>query len=267
MILCDESSQAVEPRVLIPLQLADRKTVVVFSGDDQQIAPRVQSASAKHHGLDVSIIHRLVGHYRHNVDRCDPLVSPRGGLLNENYRCHPDIVNLASELFYDSSLKPMADKGRLGVLDQFSRLPVRGKPLAFLGIRGYVPCCPVCIVSLTACTIWQVDSVFRAGSPRVFVFRKDEQIQGDTSWVNKFEAQSIVDLCRQLVQEYPKVTVLLPVDSFRNLSSRNLVFNQPLTQFSVTLLCGEGCWPARRKYCRGVWLPSSVDAHSATPQV
>ena len=68
-IFMDEVANALEPRALIPLQLADQTTAIVMAGDDRQIAPQVQSPSARHHGLKQSMLVRLVGleFYRSNA--------------------------------------------------------------------------------------------------------------------------------------------------------------------------------------------------------
>ncbi|KAL3915188.1 MAG: hypothetical protein SGPRY_007339, partial [Prymnesium sp.] len=94
-IILDEAANALEPRSLIPLQLASRNTAIVMAGDDKQIAPTVQSGSARHHGLRESLLVRLA-----RDPRCTHVVE-----LNVNYRSDPQLLQLPSEIFYDGKLK------------------------------------------------------------------------------------------------------------------------------------------------------------------
>ena len=63
----------------------------------------------------------------------DPRVATK---LVQNYRSHPDILTLPNRLFYDGSLKVMADELVRSSLCKWERLPKEGFPIIFHGIEG-----------------------------------------------------------------------------------------------------------------------------------
>ena len=54
-------------------------------------------------GLGSSLLERLLRAYKAGEESCKRIAH-----LWTNYRCHKDILELPSQLFYDSSLKPMS---------------------------------------------------------------------------------------------------------------------------------------------------------------
>lgn len=91
VLLLDEASQMIEPLSLLPIKaFKPRKLLVV--GDPMQLAPPLPSSGAKNaRDLSLALFSRLAPHYA-------PIV------LRTQYRCHPRIANLASELFYGGAL-------------------------------------------------------------------------------------------------------------------------------------------------------------------
>ena len=59
-ILIDESGQAMEPEILVPLVMAGPRTTVVLAGDHCQLGPAVRSPFALRQGLGVSLQERLM---------------------------------------------------------------------------------------------------------------------------------------------------------------------------------------------------------------
>lgn len=54
-LFIDESSQAMEPELLVPLSLAGPNTQLVLCGDPRQLGATVRSASARALGLEISL--------------------------------------------------------------------------------------------------------------------------------------------------------------------------------------------------------------------
>ena len=131
-IFVDESAQMLEPMCLIPLSLAAPTTVIVLCGDEQQIGPRVLSQSAATHGLHKTLMQRLGRHIEYAGGVCSSLVHR----LRCNYRTNPQILELQSRMFYDSTLKAMGPADRVGCLDDWQMLPKPGTPFMFVAVEG-----------------------------------------------------------------------------------------------------------------------------------
>ncbi|CAD6193808.1 unnamed protein product [Caenorhabditis auriculariae] len=101
--IVDEASMVLEPVLLPPLSAANR---FVFVGDCHQLAPLVQSKSAKMEGAGTSLMQRLQQH-KHAV------VS-----LSSQYRMNRTIAKISSELFYEGKLVCGTEKVARGCLDR-----------------------------------------------------------------------------------------------------------------------------------------------------
>lgn len=133
-IIVDDASQTFESVVLIPLQLASNTTLVVLAGDEERQGLRCRSQQARRHGFERSIIDRLLR---------SPRFEPRedGDLLVDFelttvYNTHPDIVEIASSLFYDDKLVASASSST--PLEHCQLLSRDGKfsPLLFWHVKG-----------------------------------------------------------------------------------------------------------------------------------
>ena len=90
-VLVDEATQATEPAVLVPLTRGCRQLVLV--GDHCQLPPTVLSTRAEEEGLGVPLFSRMVACGVHPF------------MLDTQYRMHPAISMLPSDLFYGGKLK------------------------------------------------------------------------------------------------------------------------------------------------------------------
>ncbi|KAI0754949.1 SEN1 N terminal-domain-containing protein [Daedaleopsis nitida] len=100
VVIIDEAAQAIELSSLIPMKYRCRTCIMV--GDPQQLPPTVKSQEACKLGYDQSLFVRLQKSQPDAVH-----------LLSIQYRMHPDISQLPSNLFYDGRLRDgpdMADK-------------------------------------------------------------------------------------------------------------------------------------------------------------
>ncbi len=90
-VLIDESTQATEPEVLIPLVLGAKQ--VVFVGDHFQLGPVIMCKKAASAGLSQSLFERLI------------LLGMRPIRLQVQYRMHPCLSVWPSCTFYEGSLQ------------------------------------------------------------------------------------------------------------------------------------------------------------------
>ncbi|XP_047317361.1 probable RNA helicase SDE3 [Impatiens glandulifera] len=158
-IFLDEAGQASEPETMVPLSnLCLRRTVVVLAGDPKQLGPVIHSKEAEELGMGMSFLERL-------FDEC---VHYEGGNRNyvtelvQNYRSHPDILHLPSEIFYNGQL--IACKRNTGFSTTgLDFLPNKEFPILYIGIQG-----------------------------------SDEREGTNPSWFNRFEASKVVEIIRIL---------------------------------------------------------------------
>lgn len=160
-IFLDEAGQASEPETMIPISnLCARETVIALAGDPKQLGPVIYSKDAESYGLGKSYLERLF--------ECD---NYNGGDENyvtkllRNYRCHPAILELPSDLFYDGELiacKEETEETESTLYDLVD-LPNNSFPVLFIGIQGC-----------------------------------DEREGSNPSWFNRIEASKVVDIIRKL---------------------------------------------------------------------
>ena len=113
---------------------------VVLAGDPFQLGPVLQSRVASSYGLEIPLLERLMSRplYCRNEDKfsdhgCyDPLLVTK--LIN-NYRSHPAVLKLPSAVFYHDELKPCADVRMRESLCEWEKLPNKGFPVIFHGLK------------------------------------------------------------------------------------------------------------------------------------
>uniref|UniRef100_A0A8C8RZ08 RNA helicase Mov10l1 n=1 Tax=Pelusios castaneus TaxID=367368 RepID=A0A8C8RZ08_9SAUR len=141
-VFVDEAGQASEPECLIPLGLiSEVNGQIVLAGDPMQLGPVIKSRLAVAYGLNVSMLERLMSRslYQRNEDAfgaCgsyNPLLVTK---LVKNYRSHSTLLALPSKLFYHKELEVCADTSVVTSLLGWEKLPRKGFPLIFHGMRG-----------------------------------------------------------------------------------------------------------------------------------
>lgn len=156
-IFLDEAGQASEPECMVPVaNLCQNNTVVVLAGDPKQLGPVVFSKDAENFGLGMSFLMRLF--------ECDAYRDERDGFVTKlvrNYRSHPAILSLPSNLFYNSEL--LACKGDSDSSISFELLHNKDFPVLFIGIQGC-----------------------------------DEREGNNPSWFNRIEASKVVEVIGKL---------------------------------------------------------------------
>uniref|UniRef100_A0A2K6GNN1 RNA helicase n=1 Tax=Propithecus coquereli TaxID=379532 RepID=A0A2K6GNN1_PROCO len=141
-VFVDEAGQASEPECLIPLGLiSDVSGQIVLAGDPMQLGPVIKSRLAMAYGLNVSMLERLMSRPVYLRDEnafgaCgayNPLLVTK---LVKNYRSHAALLALPSRLFYHRELEVCADPKVVTSLLGWEKLPKKGFPLIFHGVRG-----------------------------------------------------------------------------------------------------------------------------------
>jgi regulator of nonsense transcripts 1 len=118
-IICDEATQATEPKLLSAFLHGAKEAVLV--GDQQQLGPTIMSDLAREAGLGISLFERVV-----RTGICESL------LLEFQYRMHPALSEWPSNFFYEGSLQ-----NGVSVRDRTPKyrvfpFPVQGLPMVFL---------------------------------------------------------------------------------------------------------------------------------------
>ncbi|XP_067933696.1 RNA helicase Mov10l1-like isoform X2 [Watersipora subatra] len=140
-VFIDEAGQASEPECLIPIALvaANPEASVVLAGDHKQLGAVIKSRIAEACGLTVSLLERTMSHPSYarkdsfrDTGYYDPNLVTK---LVKNYRAHPFLLSLYSELFYNNELV-MAAVGPAFSLENIKELTNAGKPIIFHGVQG-----------------------------------------------------------------------------------------------------------------------------------
>uniref|UniRef100_A0A8C3NJH1 RNA helicase n=1 Tax=Geospiza parvula TaxID=87175 RepID=A0A8C3NJH1_GEOPR len=141
-VILDEAGQASEPESLIPIGLiSEADGQIILVGDPKQLGPVIKSKLAQSFGLSMSLLERLSLRelYLRDEDAfgaCgayNPLLITK---LTKNYRSHSALLALPSKLFYHKELEVCADTSVVTSFLNWEKLPRKGFPLIFHGIRG-----------------------------------------------------------------------------------------------------------------------------------
>ncbi|KAL3828774.1 hypothetical protein ACJIZ3_017576 [Penstemon smallii] len=161
-IFLDEAGHASEPDTMVPLShLYSNNTVVVLAGDPMQLGPVVFCKDAEINGLGTSYLERLF--------ECELYANGKENFMTKlirNYRTHPAILYLPSQLFYDGLLMPCKEENSGFTTSMDDLLPDKEFPLIFVGIQGC-----------------------------------DEREGCNPSWFNRIEASKVVEIIRVLIEQ------------------------------------------------------------------
>ena len=134
------TGHATEPEAIVPLSGVLRKGgQVVLAGDPKQLGPVLRSPIALKHGLQISLLERLMN--TSDIYKRDSITmnfhTKAITKLLDNYRSHPSLLSLPSLLFYDNELKARGDKFLTHDMLNWSKLPNKKIPLIFHGIGKF----------------------------------------------------------------------------------------------------------------------------------
>lgn len=175
-VLVDEAGQALEPEVVLALQLLgdDPAGRIILAGDPYQLGPIVRSPIALKFDFNTSLLERLVSDADpergcYSVARIaeDPasFSDLYGVLLRNNYRSHPAILKPPNTLFYHSCLVEAANRAYTYALVDHPALPTKNFPVMFHHVCG-----------------------------------KDEREHNSPSWFNPLEVTAVAGVLEQLLQ-------------------------------------------------------------------
>ncbi len=123
-IIVEEAGMAVLPSLFYSTTMAREKSVIV--GDPMQLPPVVQSNNP--------FVKKAMGRSIYQVALDEAFSSPSVHLLDTQYRMHPDIGDLISDLFYNGKLKNGVEgSDRFSI---FSSGPEPGKSLIIFDLKG-----------------------------------------------------------------------------------------------------------------------------------
>jgi len=137
-IFVDEAGQADEPNLLCCFGgLVNRKTRVVLFGDPYQLGPVVLSQFSNSHGLELSLLERLLSRPLYEGANLTETQNPLCAKLIRNYRSHRAIIEYPNEAFYNGELIAAASREETDSLTHLSFLPNKASfPLLFYGVCG-----------------------------------------------------------------------------------------------------------------------------------
>ncbi|XP_022081525.1 putative helicase MOV-10 isoform X2 [Acanthaster planci] len=142
-VFIDEAGHAVEPEAIISLANLlnpnnPRGGQVVLAGDPKQLGPILRSPLALEHGLELSLLERLMTKCQvYKRGKVEPHYDSRVlTKLLRNYRSHPAILKLPNQLFYANELEVHADKFARESLCGWEKLPQKDFPIIFHGVEG-----------------------------------------------------------------------------------------------------------------------------------
>ncbi|KAF9414337.1 hypothetical protein HW555_007734 [Spodoptera exigua] len=115
-LFIDEAAQASEPACLIPVcGLLKKCGSLILAGDPHQLGPVVISRNAAEIGLGTSLMERLKkDNSLYSDSRNDPNYVI---MLRNNFRSHPDILEIPDKLFYKGQLRACSTEDPLSTTD------------------------------------------------------------------------------------------------------------------------------------------------------
>jgi len=128
VVVIEEAGMAVLPTLFYCATLASQKIIAV--GDPRQLPPIVQSRAP--------FVFRAMGRNIFDVSVPDPLNSEFVALLDTQYRMHPVIGHLVSDLYYEGQLRH--DESTKTISDIVGRAPYPKSPLVLLDTTGQTQC-------------------------------------------------------------------------------------------------------------------------------
>ncbi|XP_030554711.1 uncharacterized protein LOC115758287 isoform X1 [Drosophila novamexicana] len=136
-VFVDEAAASTEAEVLMGITCTIApSTNLILSGDHKQLGPVLQSQRAGDWGLGVSLFERLLQRECYRLDENGDYNAAVQTRLRRNYRSHPEIVSLYSDLYYNSELKSEAALANVCLARNWFHTPNEHFPIMFHSVFG-----------------------------------------------------------------------------------------------------------------------------------
>jgi helicase MOV-10 len=143
-IFVDEAGHSWEPEVissfssLLDVTSYNNNGILVLAGDPHQLGPIVRSSVAENGGLTVSFLERLIHTCPIYFKSGESNIYNRIVItkLIRCYRCHPVILKVPNDLFYEGDLLFAANPDVSHTFVDWVHLPKYDFPLLFFGVEG-----------------------------------------------------------------------------------------------------------------------------------
>ncbi|ALC41938.1 CG6701, partial [Drosophila busckii] len=136
-VFVDEAAASTEAEVLMGITCTmAASTNLILSGDHKQLGPVLQSQRAGDWGLAVSLFDRLLQRECYRLDENGDYNVAVQTRLRRNYRSHPEIVSLYSNLYYNSELQSEAALENVCLAKNWFHTPNENFPIMFHSVFG-----------------------------------------------------------------------------------------------------------------------------------
>lgn len=184
VVIVDESSQALEAEVLVPISLCKEGGVVVIAGDTEQLnaAPRspLFSYVEGYHSIQDRLLKMpFYSDIKSQYDSSNVNSMVFGAFLRRNYRSHRDIYATSSKLFYSGAL---IESGKTEVINSLTRWKYQDPNTE------------------TTSDVLETSDFYNQSSPCHFVgVNGTHSHEVDSpSFFNTLEISKVVDICKDL---------------------------------------------------------------------
>ncbi|XP_022223596.2 uncharacterized protein LOC111074918 [Drosophila obscura] len=138
-VFVDEAAASTEAECLMGITCTISPTTnLILSGDHKQLGPVLQSHRANEWGLSVSLFERLLERKCYQVDAEGGYNAAVQTRLIRNFRSHPEIVSLYSDLYYNSELKAEASMENVSRVKSWFHTTNEDFPIMFHSVFGTV---------------------------------------------------------------------------------------------------------------------------------
>ncbi|XP_017069246.1 uncharacterized protein LOC108106578 [Drosophila eugracilis] len=138
-VFVDEAAASTEAEALMGITCTISPTSnLILSGDHKQLGPVLQSQRANDWGLGLSLFERLLQRKCYQVADDGSYNTTVQTRLIRNFRSHPKIVSLYSDLYYDGKLRAQAPMENVCRFQNWFHLPNAEFPIMFHSVFGTV---------------------------------------------------------------------------------------------------------------------------------